>query len=1158
MALNHLISIATPVDKSKLLSSLRLAEFYITSGNYEKASTNRNLGMELFRQLGADNDLNTISMLHKVSHAYSEKGMYKEAIETESLLVNVFPHAQPNNKHDYALYLNDLSFYLMGDDKIELAADYINKALSLIENTKDVNLAIIYIRAAEIFSDASLNRLDLSIEYQNKALASYALSYGKASPMYLDELWYLAGYYELSQCYDKACNAYLEIMHTRADDENESGMESFLPLLDKIIFCSRKINNTERVEQCKQIAYMIKLQSKEYHKAKYTFPDFPSINDSLEYESLSDKIYKFHEEIDSDDELGENIRQPNYEKIGSFLSSLPNSYGKAYSLSTETLRHSLSLDWTNTIYYGIEALKAYDALGVITDEYVMTLCCIAEAYSSIDNPAKAYDYILKAFELRDDYLSSDNIYYDGIPNDLALYCSQLGNYNDAIKYGTMAVEDKEYQIYSDLSFGYFNSLCNLASYYGALGHHEIELEILQNLVERAEEIDPSILEFPESGFLYNLASSYTANGHHEKAIEIGLKVKDIREQYGYKKTISNIYLLLGRVYRRTGELHAALDYALKANELLREIGYNDNLSLSHSYDLLAIIYRDLDEHVEAEKMERLAMQVTHSNIVNNFADLSSYDRTSYWDKHYDLFTIWYPNYFLRSKIKDASELYNKSALFAKGLLLNADTEILTLINDSGDQMSLRKYRQLLNNRYLLSKFEVNDAPESINYVDSLTRESHRLERELMQECRAFGDYTQSMKLTWHDVQDALGPDDVAIEFLSFPLVDENDNLCNNDIYMALLVRKHDPSPHFIVLCDGTQLYSENETDIYNKNTYKLIWEPLNKFISGMKNVYFSPAGKLHNINIEVLPQLVNKNKNVNFYRLSSTRALTLDNNVVSSGGAVLYGGLKYDASVSDLVVDSQSYNNSRMTRFSGEIDKLNMRSGMQYLKGTLTEVKSIQSSFDNEEIHTLVYTGREGTEASFKSLDGQSNKFIHIATHGFYYSDRDSLEMRNTHLDYLSNQISTSNRSYAEDYSLSRSGLLMAGCDNILHGEILPNNVEDGVLFSREIANLNFKNAELITLSACETGLGDITGEGVFGLQRAFKKAGVQSILMSLWKVDDNATNLLMTKFYENYLTKNLSKIDSLKDAQQFVRSFNGGIYDDPKFWAAFIILDAL
>ncbi|MBR5215807.1 MAG: tetratricopeptide repeat protein [Bacteroidales bacterium] len=138
MALCNLISVATPVDKYKLLSSLRMTEFYIASGNYEKASTNRDLAMELFRQLGAQNDLNTISMLHKVSHAYSEKGMYKEAIETESLLVDVFPLAQPNNKHDYALYLNDLSFYLMGDDKIELAADYVNKALSLIENTTSV------------------------------------------------------------------------------------------------------------------------------------------------------------------------------------------------------------------------------------------------------------------------------------------------------------------------------------------------------------------------------------------------------------------------------------------------------------------------------------------------------------------------------------------------------------------------------------------------------------------------------------------------------------------------------------------------------------------------------------------------------------------------------------------------------------------------------------------------------------------------------------------------------------------------------------------------------------------------------------------------------------------------------------------------------------
>jgi CHAT domain-containing protein len=98
----------------------------------------------------------------------------------------------------------------------------------------------------------------------------------------------------------------------------------------------------------------------------------------------------------------------------------------------------------------------------------------------------------------------------------------------------------------------------------------------------------------------------------------------------------------------------------------------------------------------------------------------------------------------------------------------------------------------------------------------------------------------------------------------------------------------------------------------------------------------------------------------------------------------------------------------------------------------------------------------------------------------------------------------------------------------------------------------------LVVLSACQTGLGDISqGEGVFGLQRGFKKAGANSILMSLWKVDDEATQILMTQFYKN-LVSGQSKRQSLRSAQKYLREYNRGQFDKPEYWAAFILLDGI
>ena len=109
---------------------------------------------------------------------------------------------------------------------------------------------------------------------------------------------------------------------------------------------------------------------------------------------------------------------------------------------------------------------------------------------------------------------------------------------------------------------------------------------------------------------------------------------------------------------------------------------------------------------------------------------------------------------------------------------------------------------------------------------------------------------------------------------------------------------------------------------------------------------------------------------------------------------------------------------------------------------------------------------------------------------------------------------------------------------------------------AQEISTLDLSGLNLVTLSACETAKGDITGDGVFGLQRGFKKAGANSIIMSLWKVDDEATCKLMTEFYSNWLEENMSKYLALEAAKKTIRETEG--WEDPKYWASFILLDGL
>ena len=134
-----------------------------------------------------------------------------------------------------------------------------------------------------------------------------------------------------------------------------------------------------------------------------------------------------------------------------------------------------------------------------------------------------------------------------------------------------------------------------------------------------------------------------------------------------------------------------------------------------------------------------------------------------------------------------------------------------------------------------------------------------------------------------------------------------------------------------------------------------------------------------------------------------------------------------------------------------------------------------------------------------------------------------------------------------------RSGLVFSGASVFLDGGDLPEDVDDGILTASELSSLNLGEINLVVMSACDSGLGETSSEGVFGLQRGFKLAGAKSLLMSLWKVDDHATHLLMTEFYRQYLSGK-SKRESLYLAQSTLRSSEE--FSAPYYWASFILLD--
>jgi CHAT domain-containing protein len=211
------------------------------------------------------------------------------------------------------------------------------------------------------------------------------------------------------------------------------------------------------------------------------------------------------------------------------------------------------------------------------------------------------------------------------------------------------------------------------------------------------------------------------------------------------------------------------------------------------------------------------------------------------------------------------------------------------------------------------------------------------------------------------------------------------------------------------------------------------------------------------------------------------------------------------------------------------------------LPGTKTEVENIGNLAKTQNLKTFIYTGKQASEDNLKKLSNPD--ILHIATHGFFLAD---VPMTNE-----DDRIAWREREVHIENPLLRCGLLLADAqDGLKNGE--QEGKENGVLTAQEAMNLNLDNTDLVVLSACETGLGEIVnGEGVFGLQRAFQTAGAKTVLMSLWKVDDTATQEMMSLFYENLLVKKLPKREAFTQAQNKLKEK----YGSPYYWGAFVMV---
>jgi CHAT domain-containing protein len=624
----------------------------------------------------------------------------------------------------------------------------------------------------------------------------------------------------------------------------------------------------------------------------------------------------------------------------------------------------------------------------------------------------------------------------------------------------------------------------------------------------------------KQGLLYgealnNMAENCQRLAQYDRAEQYYLEVLQVQEKAVGKQHSDYLFTLLGlaNLYEKRGQADQAATYWLAYNQLARQL-----------------IEKSATYMSEQQMLAHLKTFVTGMNGFQHFAQ-----------RH--------PTAQFCTSVFDNNLLLN-------GLLLENARRLHTeaKLSDSLTQSAYARWQNA--QRYL-----------AVQYVKPLTERKRvaeteddvqTLEKELARRLKAFGSVRHA--LSWQDVQKSLRSEEAAVEYLHYA-----NNTADSVFYAALVLLAGADAPRFIPLFEerdiaalfnnkGTRK-SEYVNALYakangQKSLYQAIWQPLETTLAGVKTVYYSPDGLLHRINHNAITDQNGKalSARYNLVQLGSTRQLVVPHAAPSSPNtnAQLYGGIQYDATptVAAVVKPNTDDLASRRGADFAQNDSTLRGDNWGYLRWTELEINDAAQIMKANGITPTLLKGADATEESFKRIgtDGSSPRILHVATHGFFFPDPKG-------------EKSSDDKTFkVSDNPMIRSGLVLAGGNHAWKtGKPLRPDLEDGILTAYEISQMNLSNTELVVLSACETGLGDLVGnEGVYGLQRAFKIAGAKYLIMSLWQVPDVQTQELMTVFYDNWLTKKMDIPDALRAAQQAMQVK----YEHPFFWAGFVLVE--
>ena len=785
--------------------------------------------------------------------------------------------------------------------------------------------------------------------------------------------------------------------------------------------------------------------------------------------------------------------------------------------------------------------------------YIYRLHSLSLLYSDINLKEKALEYALQALAIVEQNQEKNSPNHSMVANDLAVFYNELNQYEKALPYALEAVKIEAPR--KEQSTGYYSYLAVLAECYTHLSRWQEGMPLALEAVQKTA-IKPGKMSQNYFNALGVLARTYEKKGDIGKTIELYQEFIDSSKTVWSETEDRHIKVLtyLVPLYNQQKQFD-------KSTTLLKKLASNMNKQVLYNLDVL-------DEY---------GKEIFINNFIKDYEPLLFSQIKN-----------------LPQPDKDLIKYAYEAELTIKGIILGSTQAFRQLVEKSKTTIDVNKPKPETQNSQLfiqwtalkegISTAYTRKAPQ--NHIDSLNNQLSALEEQLMTQMPELKQINRKT-IRYQDIKNKLAPGACAIEFVHFRYHD-NEKLTDSVLYGALIARPNQTTPEFVYLCtendlktilinskNAQQLYATRGATKSNKAKLKtkfkgtrisnteggtlfaqalhdLVWKPLRSYLDSVTTIYYAPSGLLHRVAFAALP--TNETDVLSdaykLHALSSTRELmqldTATQRKIVPQNVLIYGGIRYEA---DSVALAKAYSAAPKNKIASN----QSRSGeaniaWQYLDGTRRETERITALFKRKNVKIQVKKGFAASEDDFKNLTATainsgvydekvSPSILHIATHGFFFPNP-------TENKALASAFQASNN------PLIRSALVMAGANRVWLGNMPYAGREDGILTAYEISNMNLSGTKLVVLSACETGLGDIQGtEGVYGLQRAFKMAGVDYILMSLWQVPDRQTAELMEKFYTKLLD-GASISSAFEQAQQAMKEKY-----PPYYWAGFVLM---